>query len=259
MATRTTQAAAGALIMTAAAAASAQYIGPTPYYSLSDSPFANPGLSFFVVEDFEGAQKPGYTRGPGQVLEPNVNTDSVDGDNGAVDGFGRSGRSWFSGGEPNGTTFFSFSFDAISAGQYPTHVGIVWTDVGLVREKEVPSNTSFGVVPVRFFAFDAGGAPIGPPQGYGPFTLGDGRFDGTTGFGAAQPDDHFIGIVHTAGVSRIEITVDGSSFISQDWEVDHLQFGANPIPEPEQWLLMALGLGAVAAKLRTRRQRRLPR
>ena len=156
--------------------------------------------------------------------------DSVDADDGAIDGLGRGGHSWFSDGT---TDTFTFTFDAAALGRLPTHAGIVWTDVG----NPAPGGGTFGRALVFFEAFDRDGNPIG---GIGK-ELGDSAVDGGT------DEDSFTGVSHPGGVSRIRITASGSL----DWEVDHLQYGfANAIPEPEQWLLMALGLGALAWRLR---------
>jgi hypothetical protein len=199
------------------------------------------------LENFEGAPVGGYmpTAG-GVILDPGAQTDSVDADDGSIDGFGRSGRSWFSGGM---TSFFSFSFDAAALdGQLPTHAGIVWTDVGQVikgpetqPEDPVPPQ---GVIDVSFAAYGPGNTFLGFA---GPFTLGDGNPDGGTA------EDRFFGVVHSGGIESIQIFVgDGAFAISTDWEVDHLQFGVQAIPEPEQWLLMALGVGAIAWRARRR-------
>jgi hypothetical protein len=90
------------LILTAAdpAAAAPTLIGPTPYLSFSDSPFKSVSFSQFYLEDFESGQfnSPWVTainNDPGQslgVLSPGGTTDSVDADDGVIDGVGRGGH-----------------------------------------------------------------------------------------------------------------------------------------------------------------------
>ena len=116
-------------LLTAGAGFAATLYGPTPYLRASDSPFAGGSFSYFHLEDFEdGAMNtPGLSANAGIVLAPGINTDSVDGDDGVVDGFGQNGHSWFSNAS---TTSFTFTFNAAILGSLPTHAGLVWTDVG---------------------------------------------------------------------------------------------------------------------------------
>src|SRR5512144_1524374 len=80
-------------------------LGPTPYLSAADSPFPL-GTGTFCLEDFEGAgfDVPGVT-GNGSLVTPGPITDSVDGDDGTIDGFGTAGQSYFSGDGAGGITF----------------------------------------------------------------------------------------------------------------------------------------------------------
>lgn len=141
-------------------------------------------------------------------LAPGSFTDSVDSDDGVMDGSGLAGSSYFSNGA---TSTFEFVFDGASLGGLPTHAGLVWTDVGDVLAG------SPGIGLVRFEAFDAVGVSLGD---HGPFTLGDGSATGATA------EDRFFGITHPAGISRITITMPDSV----DWEVDHVQYGLIPAP-----------------------------
>jgi hypothetical protein len=218
-----------------ALAAESLLFAASAYAARSDRPFHSLSFSYFHLDDFEGvARTPGYaaTTG-GQILPPGALTDSVDADDGALDGSGTGGSSWFSAGA---TDTFTFSFDAGVLGALPTHAGIVWTDVGTPS----PPGGVFGMAGIFFEAFDSGGALIG---GVGAPNLGDGAVDGATA------EDRFFGAYHPGGISSIRITATSSN----DWEVDHLQYGlANPIPEPQQWLLMGLGIGALVWRLRGR-------
>ena len=110
-----------------AGAGAAELIGPTPYVQLSDSPFDGMSFDYFHVDDMEDGMlnTPGVTASVGAPYGPSSITDSVDEDDGAIDGSGVDGYSFFSG---SGITGIEFTFDSSALGSYPTHVGIVWTD-----------------------------------------------------------------------------------------------------------------------------------
>ena len=97
------------------------FVGPTPYMSAADSPFNGGTYSYFFLEDFEDAQLNtlGAAASGGNVIGSDVYVDSVEG--------GSAGHSWYS-----GFVFesFTFTFDPVALGALPTHVGIVWTDIG---------------------------------------------------------------------------------------------------------------------------------
>jgi hypothetical protein len=221
----------GVAVAAAVAPAWAQtFLGPSPYLQTSDSPIASlPGFGYFHLEDFEdGAlNTPGLTASDGTVLAPGDATDSVDADDGVVDGSGQRGHSWYSRGT---LTFFDFTFDAGVLGALPTHAGLVWTDVGTVF------SGAFATGPVTFEAFGPGGATLGS---IGPVILGDGRFTGQTG------EDRFFGVINPAGISRIRVSMSNSA----DWEVDHVQYGFIPTPGAASVLVLA-GLSVLR---RTRR------
>jgi PEP-CTERM motif len=220
-----------ALAVCNAAQAVPTFSGPTPYLSFADSPFNGGSFGYFHLEDFEdGAlNEPGVTVGPLVVIDaPGPFTDSVDGDDGTIDGSGTAGRSLFSNAA---TSSFSFTFDAGVLGSLPTHAGIVWTDVGQVSS----GNLGFGLV--TFEAFGPASESLGS---LGPFTLGDGAATGGTA------EDRFFGVTNPLGVSRIVISTTNST----DWEVDHLQYGGS-VPEPGA---LALCAAAAAAAIAWRRR-----
>lgn len=211
---------------------------PSSYASFADSPFSGLAVSsYFHLEKFEASdlRTPGYSSPTsGFIASAGTLTDSVDADDGLLDGLGQAGRSWYS---ANATKTISFVFDAGILGALPTHAGIVWTDVG-----EVDPGFILGKTDVTFIAYRADNTLIGTITGLG---LGDGAASGATA------EDRFFGAYSTDGIARIEISVSNSL----DWEVDHLQYGTlAPVPEPEQWLLMALGLAAVATAAQRRRE-----
>lgn len=200
-------------------------IGPQPYLQTSDSPWAaylNNGM--FYLENMEdGAlNTPGVSASTGNVIGPNGLTDSVDGDDGNIDGDGRQGRSFFTAGGVNGITF---TFSSGTYGSLPTHAGLVWTD-------------GIGNGTTRFEAFDGSGASLGVITG----NHADGGVSGTTA------EDRFYGWIHSGGIGSIKMTHGPSGGL----EIDHLQYGA--VPEPATMSVMGLGLAALAARRRRRSQ-----
>jgi prepilin-type processing-associated H-X9-DG protein len=188
---------------------------------------------YFARETFEDGvlNVPGASASAGFATAPGATTDSVDLDDGLIDGDGTAGRSWYAAG--NSVTF---TFDPAALGGLPTHAGLVWTDVGQV------STGTFGSGTVVFEAFDGTGASLGGVN----VLMGDGSVRGET------PEDRFFGAISLlTGISKITISMPGST----DWEVDHLQYGrVVVIPEPSSALLVALGLlglGIGAARRRS--------
>jgi hypothetical protein len=229
-----------AALIVAPRIAAASLIGPTPYLSSADSPFASQSFSWFHVEDFEDGlfNAPGVTVSPSTaVIAVDGYTDSVDGDDGVIDGSGSDGHSLWSN---FSTPYFQFDFDAATLGALPTHVGLVWTDVGQV------SSGQYGTSNVTFEAFDQFGVTLGI---IGPYLLGDGSISGETA------EDRFFGAINDGGISRIVIR----SPTTNDWEVDDLQYGlaAQPVPEPATAGLLLTGLGVMTTrKIRERRRAR---
>ena len=183
-------------------------LGPTEYLSQADSPFTSSGVQgSFFLEDFEDGSldTPGVTASAGTVVPPGFESliDSVDGDDGSIDGSGLGGHSFFS---SPGAAGITFSFDADVLGALPSYVGIVWTD---------------GAGTTTFEAFDAAGNSLGA---IGPVSIADGSHSGTTG------DDRLFSVVHEGGVSAIWISNTAGGI-----EVDHLQYAGQfslTIPTP---------------------------
>jgi hypothetical protein len=226
-------AAAAAGVLSATPAAAVAYLGPSGYLSAADSPFGGVTFSYFHLENFEdGAlNTPGLSAVGGSVVGPGSFTDSVDADDGTIDGFGTSGYSYYSAGAQS----ITFNFNGIALGNLPTRVGVVWTDVGFVL-----SGGTIGFGNVQIEAFDQTSASLGV---FGPFAVGDGAFGGQTA------EDRFLGAIHPGGISRLVVTMPDST----DWELDHVQYGYD-VPVPAPFALLAAGLGLMGL-LRIRHNR----
>ena len=192
----------------------------TPYLSVDDSPFL--GETDFALEDFEDGlvNITGVTIDCGIVRSPSSHTDSVDADDGVIDGDGRDGHSYW---QLQGTEGFTISFDEEALGGLPTLVGFVWTDGnvdGLFRLE----------------AFDANGVSIFEA------VLGNLVHTGTT------EEDRFIGVEFAGGIASLFLSTSFGGI-----EIDHLQYASIvPLPAP-----LALGLVGLAGVVIVRRKRLL--
>jgi hypothetical protein len=182
-------------------AAAQTFLGPDPYLSQADSPFDLSGLgsTAFLENCEDGAfNVPGAHPDSGEVYGPAGNCDSVDGDDGVIDGSGSAGRSFFSGNGPGG---IRFTFDADELGALPKFAGIVWTDGG-------------GGCSITFEAFDKNGDSLGTIH---QENAGDNSNSGTTA------EDRFCGVKFNGGISAIKMSNSGGGI-----EVDHIQYGGLP-------------------------------
>lgn len=195
------------------------------YYTAADSPCAS--ASNFHLENFESGALTlaGVTAIHGHVKGPSSSTDSVDGDDGNVNGSGKTGHSYSSGSSKS----ITFKFSSGNQGM-PTMAGLVWTD----------GHANSTIV---FKAWDKSGNLIGKIK----VTLGDLMHSGQTG------EDRFLGMASTKGISKIKIASNYAGF-----EIDHLQFGYGynfaVVPLPP-----ALGMGVAGLAglgLWRRRQRK---
>ncbi|MBB5208378.1 hypothetical protein [Chiayiivirga flava] len=175
-----------------ALAADAVFFGPTPYLSAADTPdgFASGAMA---IEDFEdGSVDSRLVRSTSSITPPGGITDSVDADDGAIDGSGN-----------GGTSLFGASIRIGFTEPLPSAAGMVWTD-GAAAD-------------VTFEAFGPDGQSLGS---VGPVPLGDGSISGTTA------EDRFFGARHAGGISAIAFT---SAAVM---EIDHVQYDAAGAVEP---------------------------
>ena len=203
-------------------------LGPTPYLSFADSPFSATSFGWFHLETLEDhlLNTPGVSASAGGVTSvvfgPSIH-DSVDADDGVIDGSGLMGDSFYSGA---GAAGVRFTFNAATLGALPTHAGIVWTDAGAGAS-------------VTFAVYGPGNVLLNTTTAIG---IADGSNNGETA------EDRFFGAINTAGISSIFV-----SNCSGGIEVDHLQYGVAAIPEPQTYALMLAGLFGLAAFMRRRK------
>ncbi|MFC1757669.1 PEP-CTERM sorting domain-containing protein [Planctomycetota bacterium] len=212
----------------AVAGATPIWFGPTHYTSEADVPsdffsdtcvgdhvmgletFEDNSLADFLSIDNGGILLPNATSGT-----PSSVTDSVDGDDGSIDGNGNGGHSWFYG---PGTTV-TITFDEVV-----TAAGVVWTD-----------GPSFA--DVLFEAFDGDGISLGT---IGPADIADAFYTGQTG------EDHFFGIKDDGGIGSIALSVTSGSGI----ELDHITWELCTVPEPSAMALLVGAIGLVGIRRR---------
>jgi hypothetical protein len=153
------------------------------------------------LENFEddALNTPGVASSPECGALGYPQSDSVDEDDGTIDGKGDRGRSCFS---RFRTPVFVFRFDAAALGGLPTHAGVVWTDSNGPRR-----------VDAVLEAFDPAGNSLGT---LGPAMVGD-----NTSFTGDTDEDRFFGVMSMAGISAISLEV----LRTANWELDHLQYG----------------------------------
>lgn len=202
----------------------ATFWGPAPYLSSHDIPtgFYQGGLPVLLETLEDNTLDSTLSASSGSIIDASTwgsLVDSVDADDGDIDGVGNGGHSWFSS---------DVTFTFVGSGPLPTAFGLVWTD---------------GSGTITFSATDALGQSLGSQSFTG---IPDGSFGGTTG------DDHFFGVQFAGGIRSITIGTGGGI------EVDHIQYGqmVSSVPEPTSALMLSLGLLGLAGYMRTRRSAR---
>lgn len=219
-----------AAILAAAAPANAAVFDPAPYLCFdaalapgcgtADSPFKGKSYRYFHLETFEDGllNTPGVAAFGGGVYGPARDVNSVDADDGAVDGLGAAGLSYLG---PDG---YEFRFDLAALGQLPTDVGIVITNGGAGANQVDFLDMSLNPI----FSIFVGDAVDGQTAG-----------------------DRFVGVSGTTRIGGIRLV----NFFGARIEVDHLQYGLpDVVPEPTSWAMMVVGFGIVGSATRYRRK-----
>jgi hypothetical protein len=210
-------------------AASPIFYGPTPYLSSADIPVGfYGGGSPTALEDFEDASLDfGITASSGFIAGPATYTDSVDGDDGSIDGLGTAGHSY---GMVNAAQV-TFTFSSLVTAAALVFTDAHW-DAAISFEAFGPGMVSLGVL----------GPYTDPPDGFP---------DGITWGSTAE--DRFFGVQDPDGILAIRMST--TIFGPNDGvELDHVQYGV--IPEPEPSLLIGAGLAALALVRRRSRSGR---
>jgi len=233
------------------AAAEPVFFGPIPYRSAADSPFdlSDLGATFFL-EDFEDGElnTPGLhpaiiTPILGHLTDPVIQpphefTDSVDADDGVIDGSGSDGHSLRSNFQVIGLRdppiyqlSIAFEFDAISGGFHPNAFGFVWTD-GMANSSVIVAITD--------------------REGTEFLHHVDGDF-GDLHRNGGTADDMFIGFFLPTGISQVKLRSDFVGEVEiplETFEIDHVQYGL-VVPEPSAGALI---ITLVVAQLLLRRR-----
>ncbi len=183
---------------------------PTPYLSVEDLP--DDFCEECQLEDFEDAQIDDFLSFDcGEILLPNIEdpripgvqiTDSVDGDDGEIDGSGNGGHSYFCV-DPSTSVRVNFANPVAAA-------GAVWTD------------GDRGVA-IQIEAFDIDGNLLAASE---PVAVADTSFFGET------EEDRFLGIQSELGISAIQISTIGQG---AGIEIDHVTWDSREladIPDP---------------------------
>lgn len=217
-------------------------LSPKPYRSIDDSPFdrTSVGTTFYSV-DVEGnnaiansslISPEGVVIGPVRVRQPGDLTDSVDADDGIIDGNGNGGHSLSPSGQlilfPTLPITLRTSFSILMPTRsFANVLGFVWTD-GHQASSVVFSNPGTG-------------------QRCEFRDLMDGYNGGETA------EDTFIGVMwDRPEILILDVIVEVQSFqpLTEYFEFDHVQYGTQVVPEPSYAIALFV---AVELLLRTAR------
>lgn len=182
-------------------------VPPNSYRSVADSAlFGVMSLDDeFRCETFEDGlvNTLGLSVGGGSIVAPSPTTDSVDSDDGSLDGSGTGGRCYRV--AAGGTATISFASGPL--GGFPERCGFAWTDGGQGSTLTLTITTGTGAIVTR---------TAGP--------LGDGADDGATA------EDRLVAISHSDGIQSIAVVATGGGF-----EFDHVQYEDPAVADASQW------------------------
>lgn len=208
--------------------------GPTGYLQAGDAPAGFASACSLTLEDFEDNGLDSFlTMSNGSIITPNSTsgteslvTDSVDGDDGVMDGSGADGHSWYTGiGRSNDNTV-TIDFDS------NVHcAGLVFTD-------GAPISTE-----ISLEALDSSGNTLAEIEA----DLADDNLTGETA------EDAFMGFSDTLGeIAALRLIMKGGEGI----EIDHVQWGSAvsaTAPEPQSMAMLIMGLlGIIGFRRRNR-------
>ena len=180
-----------------------QLYGPEKYLSFDDSPFLDmrKNSEYFYLLDFEDQviNVPGVKAINGVPIFDTPQSlngvDSVDFDDGYLDGVGRGGSYNY-----EYVPYGEFEFDQNILGKLPTHVGFVVTDADWN-------------VTVTIEVFGPNGAKL--EKKFESVAVGD-----QISQAGETAEDVFFGFMSSEGIKKIKITIHGNAI-----EIDHLQYG----------------------------------
>ncbi len=182
---------------------------PQPYAKVADSAlFGVMSLDDqFYCETFEDGlvNTPALSLAGGTVRAPASDTDSVDGDDGAIDGLGSAGHSYRC--ESGGTVSIAIAAAAFG-GTYPERLAFAWTDGPAGSTLTLTITTGANQAFVR---------TVGP--------LGDSSQAGTTA------EDRLVAITASDGVKSVQIASSGNG----PFEIDHVQYEDPVVAASEHW------------------------
>jgi hypothetical protein len=244
----------GVVLSAAPVEAAVMFLGPTPYMSRANSPFPVSGNgSDFFLEDFEDGElnTPGIlqplhylfgTAFHGVVLEPSEFTDSTDGDDGDIDGFGTAGHSFRSRAlftnqtiPQRNTVDIKFEFDPTELGYLPNAFGFSWTDGPVGIDNFRPG------LDLRIVVTDSAGNEF-----LSPYV----KLFANVDRNGQTAEDLFFGVIADAPISEVTIfgVYYGESETMPHLEIDHVQYGRLVIPEPRAYSFIALVAATLAIR-----------
>ena len=213
--------------------ADVQLLPVTSYSSAADSPFDLNGLGeTFFLEDMEtgGSVIPTFLmelQTPWTIKGPGPRTDSVDSDDGRLDGSGSEGHSLvpllvdiLPTNPPQRVATLS-----VALGENVNAFGLVWTDAFAVNALEIGVSTASG-----FHRFDTTVNMDGDPFGF-------------------TDEDMFVGLLADERIFEITIRCISVGFEDGDpCEFDHIQLGSQAVPEPDMFPACFLSFVLVALR-----------